>query len=264
MKSKFIHTISKGSRFNQIYIPKKLEHSFEVGDIVEVKIIEKKVRLFYSKSIKHLTPFKENIIKRIFAEINQFKEIKQIFVIGSFLTKNEDYNDLDILVVLRDEKINEKLVEKRIYEHLVQSLQLKYHLIIIKESILNNLIKKCPLTRSMLYNFVSNNNFELTDEMVIDKNHTKFLLMMPEDTLKVKVASRVLYDSIRRLITIQRFLDKKDSIPSEIDKDTKKILGETLYNYTMNNEEIDDKIRNMLRAIIKIKLETINKKLDMS
>ena len=41
----FRKKVSKGSRFNQIYIPKYLEDEIEVGDEVEVKLIKKHVEL---------------------------------------------------------------------------------------------------------------------------------------------------------------------------------------------------------------------------
>ena len=46
MQKEFIHKISKGSRFNQIYIPKEASN-FEVGDIVKVILLGKKQELYY-------------------------------------------------------------------------------------------------------------------------------------------------------------------------------------------------------------------------
>jgi len=261
MEVKFIHKISKGSRFNQIYVPKQMENVFEVGDIVEVKIIEKNFKLHYSKSLKQLTPFKVNIIKKIFSSLNMFKEITQIFVIGSFLTKNIDYNDVDILVILNDQFTDEKVLEKNIYDTLEKNFQLKYHIIMIKENNLLNLSKKCPLTRSMLYYFISNKNYELTQEKIYDNNHLKYLLMMPEDILEINVNSRVMFDNLRRLVTIEKFLDNASLNPLNIDKDTEKVLGNFLSQYLRNNEQIDDKLKSKVRDIIKLKLINIKNKM---
>src|SRR3989338_9269341 len=51
----FEHKISQGSRFNQIYIPKEMEEIFEVGDIVQVRLLKKKEQLHYSKTLKKLS-----------------------------------------------------------------------------------------------------------------------------------------------------------------------------------------------------------------
>src|SRR3989344_3610911 len=94
----FIHKVSKGRRFNQIYIPRGLESIFEAGDLVEVKLIKKKVELFYSRKIE-INEFKNKLIREIISFLSRFKDIKQIFMVGSFLTKKIDYNDIDLLII---------------------------------------------------------------------------------------------------------------------------------------------------------------------
>lgn len=99
-KSAFRHRVSKGSRFNQIYIPTGMAEIFEVGDLVKIRLIMKKERVYYSENLRKLgriSEFKENIIKQIFSLLEKFKEIKQAFVVGSFLTEKADYNDIDIM-----------------------------------------------------------------------------------------------------------------------------------------------------------------------
>ena len=73
----FEHKISKGGRFNQVYIPKEMEEIFEVGDIVQVKLLKKKEQLHYSKTLKKLGEFKERLIKEIFSSL------KALFVMPS-------------------------------------------------------------------------------------------------------------------------------------------------------------------------------------
>ena len=193
-KIKFIHRVSKGSRFNQIYVPKEMEHEFQSGDLVEVTLIEKKSSIYYSSDLINLSEFKENLIKNIFFELNKFKDIKQIFIIGSFLTQKQDYNDIDIIL------ISEKNIEKEVSTLLVDKFELKFHIMSISENNFKLLQKFCPLTRSMFFYFISNKKFKLLKETEINKDHIRFLLMMPEDILKIEVNSKNFYDSIRRLI----------------------------------------------------------------
>ncbi|MBS3092419.1 hypothetical protein J4466_03290 [Candidatus Pacearchaeota archaeon] len=255
---KFIHKVSKGSRFNQIYIPSSMEEFFEVGDLVEIRLVNKKIRVYYSKNTKKLGSFKEKLIQNIFSFLIKFREINQIFIIGSFLTKKEDYNDIDIIIV------SEKANEKQIYNDLIKKFELKFHIIILPRDKLNHLLKICPLTRSMFYYFISNMPFEINNgdklnKSEIDKKHIKFLLMMPEDLLKINLNSRVFYDAIRRLITINRFLENKELNPLEIEAELKELMGDSLFNYIKNNEALEDKIVEKLRNIIKNKLDKINK-----
>lgn len=250
MKYKFMHRVSKGSRFNQIYIPKKMEKTFEAGDIVKVELVKKKTEIFAENA--KLSEFKKKLIEEIFSFLSRF-EIKQIFFIGSFLNQKTDYRDIDILIIA-DEK-----TEKEIYEKLSDKFNLKFHLIAIPEPKFKILSETCPLTRSMLYSYASNHKFNLPKQK-IDKNHIKFLLMMPEDLLKIQAGSRVFYDSIRRLITIEKFLDNKELNSEKINSELKLLLG-NLYKYSKNNGEINKEIIKKFRKIMKSKLNSIMKKL---
>ena len=201
----FIHQISKGSRYNQIYIPKEMEEMFEIGDTIKVILLKKKTFIYYSKNLK-LGEFKKNLIKKVFQLLASFPEIKQVFIVGSFLVKKTDYKDIDILIVY-----NKKINEEKIQDFLTEKITLNFHILAIEEKSFNSLVKICPLTRSTLYYFVSNRKFVLPEESIFDKNHINFLLMMPYDLLKINAGSRTFYDNIRRLTTIQRFLDFEKS-----------------------------------------------------
>ena len=254
---KFIHTISKGSRHNQIYIPKEMEMNFSVGDIVQVKLVSKKIRLIYSKPLRNLSEFKEKLVLDVFSFLSQF-QIKQIFFVGSFLTEKIDYNDIDLLIIIKNQ---DKNLEEIIYNKLIEKFNLKFHILVISDKRFNVLIKICPLIRSMLTFFVSDNNFKLEKNMYLDKNHIKFLLMMPEDILEITPESRIFYDSLRRLVTIERFLNESDISTIRINSDLEELLGSNLIIILKENAKIDSKTINRLRNIIKDKLAKINSKL---
>ena len=69
---KFIHKVSKGSRFNQIYVPIQYSEDFEAGDFVEVRLLRKPLKIFYSQSIKKLSEFKEKLVKEIFSFLKKY------------------------------------------------------------------------------------------------------------------------------------------------------------------------------------------------
>src|SRR4030043_318398 len=50
----FEKKVSKGSKFNQIYIPKEIKEIVEVGDLVQVRLLEKHKELYYKKNIEKL------------------------------------------------------------------------------------------------------------------------------------------------------------------------------------------------------------------
>lgn len=241
---RFITKISKGSNFNQIYIPKDKSYEFPAGKMVEVKLLE--IPLVFSHFL-NISEFKEKLIKDIFAFLDNF-DIKQKIVCGSFLMRKIDYRDIDVLLIV--EKRNEKK-ENQIYEKLIEKFNLNFHVIFIEEKMFERLKEICPLTRSMLYRSVSDKQVILPKRK-IDKKHLQFLLMMPEDLLKIKTNSRIFYDNIRRLIAIEFFLANKEENPEKIEKETGKI-----FDNIKNNEQISEKDMNILREIIKRKLKGI-------
>ena len=251
---KFISAVSKGSRFNQIYVPRNMDGKFESGDLVEVRLLQKRIRLCYSKGLQKLSTFKENLIREVFSFLSRFEGLQQIFVVGSFLTEKVDYNDIDILLVTDKQ---ERYYEERIYPKLVDKFNLRFHIISIAEDRLSHLLEVCPLTRSMLYYHVSDKKSLDESNRKIDESHLRFLLMMPEDVLEIDVSSRVFYDSMRRLLTIERFLEVKDEDPVKINDELKKTLGDVLFFQLKSNEAIDEKIVKRIRALIMAELDKI-------
>ena len=67
---------------------------------------------------------------------------------------------------------------------------------------------------------------------------------------------------MRRLVTIERFLNNQELNPEIINNTVKKIVGDQVYWLLRQNEVIDDKIILNLRIIIKNKLVFINKRLN--
>jgi len=249
----FVHKVSKGSRFNQIYVPKEMELVFEVGDLVEVKLLKKSMSLFLTGEVE-LSEFKENLIRDVFSFLGKFKEVKCAFFFGSFLTKKIEYNDIDLLIVTE-----KKSFDKIVYKEIIDKFNLKFHVISIPEEKFLELGEICPLTRSMLSQSVSNKKFKIPKKR-IDKEHIEFLLMMPEDLMKIKTNSRVFYDNIRRLMVIERFLDYKEESQEDAEKEMTKSLGR-ISEKIKNNKEISEKEVEDIRKVIKNKLNRIRKKI---
>lgn len=248
----FRKKVSAGSRFNQIYIPKYLKNEIEVGDEVEVKLIKKHVEIYYSKGLKRLSPFKENLIKDVFSFFSKFDGILYLFVVGSFLFKKVDYRDIDIVIITEREIGN---FNEFVYNQLINKFNLRFHILSIEKERFEYLLKVCPLTRAMFGSYVCDKKVSLEREKIINKNHLMFLLMMPEDLLEVRLSSRVFFDNLRRLITIERFLIDKRLDITEINLELRDLIGERLYKRMENDESIDEKKIEDLRKIMKIKLK---------
>ncbi len=251
-----MHAISKGSRYNQIYIPRGLESHFEAGDIVEVRLLKKKESLHYSKHLKKLTRFKKQLIQEIFKSLLKYKKITQTYIIGSFLTTHEEYNDIDIVLISEEE------IDEKVQTSLTQEYNLRFHVISIKKDALTNSLKECPLMRSMFYYYVSNQEGLVFPTPKINKNYIKFLLMLPKDILNIGIEGRILYDALRRVIVIEAFLKKEEIAPDKIDFILKKNIGEMLLERIKKDKSIYKKEKVIIREIILSKLKNINKYLN--
>lgn len=254
MQAKFVKSVSKGSKFNQIYIPTSMESLIEVGDEVEVILVKKYIGLNYSKGLKKLSQFKESLIKGIFSFLNEHFDFHTMFIVGSFLIEKIDYHDIDI-VIIADKKAENS--EEKVYNKLIEKFNLKFHVLIIEEKRFWRLLKICPLTKAMFSSFICNKSINIPDEKLIDKKHIRFLLMMPYDLLEIKLSSRSFFDSLRRLITIERFLKNKTLSMAEINEELKMLMADSLYKKIRNNEEIEINSISILRKTIKSKLGVI-------
>lgn len=248
----FRKKVSKGSKFNQIYIPKEMENMVGVGDLVQVRLLKKYTELHYKKQ-KKLSNFKEYLIKNIFSSLQVFSEIKAIFVVGSFLYE-AIYNDIDIIIIVDKEREN---FEKHIENLLIKKFNQKFHILSFSEKKLKILIEKDPLTKAMFDSYISNKKIELNYKRTIDKKHIRFLLMMPEDLLELKLPSKIFYDNLRRLITMEQFLKNEELYGEAILNQIKKEIDAKLLNKIKNDKEINDKEINSLRKVIKEKINNI-------
>ncbi len=253
MPIQFIHQISKGSKYNQIYIPQEMRGLFEPGSLVKVVLLKKKASFYSSKNLPNLGEFKESLIKKIFQILGKLHGIEQIFVVGSFLTKHTDYKDIDLLVIC-----NKSIIGDKISSILAEKIGISFHILAVSDSSFRNLTETCPLIRSMLYFFVSNKPLSLPKKTSLDKKHLNFLLMMPQDLLKINASSRAFYDSLRRLITIQRFLESRSLNALEIEDELKTFLKD-IFLIAKNNEPLTKKSLDKLRELIKLKLKLIDR-----
>jgi hypothetical protein len=248
----FEKKVSKGSKFNQIYIPKEMERIVEVGDLVQIKLLEKHKELYY-KNQKKLPDFKEYLIKNIFSDLQRFNEIKTIFVVGSFLYETI-YNDIDIIIIIDKEK---KVSEKNIENLLIKTFNQKFHVLLFSEEKLRTLIEKDPLTRIMFNNYISNKKIDFDYKKKIDEKHIMFLLMMPEDLLELRLPSKIFYNNLRRLITIEEFLKNKNLERQDLLNKIKKEINIKLLDKIKNNEEINNEEIDILRRLIRVKIKNI-------
>ncbi len=258
-ETKFLHRVSKGSRYNQIYIPREMENEFGVGDAVEVRLIERKPEIFVHKA--KLTNFKEMLIKEIFKFLEKFKEIEQIFVVGSFLLEKTSYRDIDLVLLTKNEEYEE--FDNKINEKISEEFNLKFHIISGEKNGLIEDLKFSPMMRSMFSHFTSNKKFEVPKERIIEKNNILLVLMAPEDLINYDLEdSRLYYNSLRKLFITERFLNNEEEDIVKAYEDIKKEIGDKLFEEIRKYEYISKKDKEKIRKVIAVKLKKLKRTIN--
>ncbi len=152
-----IGKITKGSKIDQIYLPKK-RIGFPIGNYVRItplnisiENIKKDKPFFYN--IEVIEPIKLRIIKEIFSMINVELENQNIIITGSFLDAGFNFNDIDILILTNISNTEEarKIIEKKIESQ----TGIKPHIILMNNKSFISSLSVDPLYQSMLSKCIS-------------------------------------------------------------------------------------------------------------
>lgn len=233
-----ISKISKGSKMDQIYIPKN-RPGFSIGSPVVIKPLEeeKVTEKPYFYNINHIEPVKLYIINEIIKIIDKNCSYENIIFTGSFLDNGFNFEDIDILLIT-DKSIN---IKKKIEN----STGIKTHIIFIDnktlakglstDPIYRMMISKCISKKRFIYNIKSEIDYKLLDLHLL-KSKT---LINNFDILN----GNEKYYLTRNLISICAYI-KNERISKEIiDNEIKKIFcvssKDIRYNILDKNKFLD-------------------------
>ena len=233
MVNEIIGKISKGSKMDQIYIPKN-RIGFNAGEYVLIlplkgkldegeggKEGKKKAKLnFYG--IKELEPLKMSLIESIIETINRKispDNVDNIIFTGSFLEKGFRFNDIDLLLI-GEEKINTQIIK----EEIENMTRIKTHIIMLNNKTLAWGLSIDPLYSLMLSGCVSlkkvifNVKREI-DYKILDLNLLKSKTLI--DNFSILNGEEKYYltlNMVSILLFIQGKKLTKDRVNSEIEK----------------------------------------------
>ncbi|MBI2449097.1 hypothetical protein HYV49_02255 [Candidatus Pacearchaeota archaeon] len=255
-----IARVSRGSKMDQIYIPKQ-RAILNIGEFAVIKPLysqKKKIKSdkIYFYGTKELEPIKLSIIKELVGIIEKYVRADNIIITGSFLHKGFDFNDIDILIV-SERPIKTSSIENEIDE----KLGIKSHMIILSNSSLIKGLETDPLYHTMLSCCVARKRLtpvkkQKINYKLLDMHLLKSRILI--DNFDILNGNEK-YDLIRNLIAIYLFL-KKEKVT--IEKIHKKILS--LFKVS-SISEIKRNIINkesFLNKFGKIYKETYNKILE--
>jgi len=253
-----IAKISRGSKMDQIYLPKN-RFGLNPGSYVLVREIsyENEEKLFYY-NIKNLEKVKIIITKEMFKLLNKYN-FDNVIITGSFLDQGFNFNDMDIILI-KDHEISLDQIKIELNE----KLGINAHLILIDYSSLLKGISTDPLFQTMLNNYISKKRFihnvrpeikyKLLDLHLLNSE----LLVENFDFLNGQERLSLL----RNLMAINLFVVKKQFITKDqIYKRMKNVFGsdifENLKNGKINKKEFAKKYKLMYNKTFELILEGI-------
>ena len=218
--------ISKGSKMDQIYIPKN-RVGFNVGDYVIVKLISseeqeqikkqgKSLRKPFLYGINRIESIKMEIIVRIFNILAKF-QFENVVITGSFLENGFNFNDIDLVLISeKKNSVKKEMIESQI----VNSIGIKPHLILLSKKILISGLETDPIYENMISRCISR------ERIVFNYRRQIFPEILDLQLLKSKnlIGNFQKYNGrekeylVKNLVSISLFLEGKKINQEEIVK----------------------------------------------
>ncbi len=257
-----IGKISKGSKMDQIYIPKN-RTGMSAGQYVLILPLESKMQeksLFkpYFYNLKSIEPIKLKIIEEIFSIIKKEANVKNIIITGSFLEPGFKFNDIDILII-NEEKKNIEFLKRKIEK----TLGIKSHLIFLSTKTLTSGLSTDPLYSLMLSKCISNKRIIFKVKRKINYKLLDLHLLKSKnliDNFEILSGDEKYYLTLN-MVSILLFIEGKKLGKEIVDKEIKKLfyvsikeLKENLINkneFTKRYKGIYNKTFNLVMEKIK-------------
>ncbi len=226
-----IGKISKGSKMDQIYIPKNRVGLY-TGSYVKITPIDNVEipRQLYFHNVKNIEPIKVQIVKNLFEIIDNYNN-DNIIITGSFLEKGFNFNDIDILVISEKNTTISKEIESK--------LKINPHIIFLTNKELQRGLETDPLYQLMLDKCIAKNRFiykfqNKPNYKILDLHLLKSAILPTNFDI---LDGRNKYYLIRNIIAIDLYIKNKKLTKENIDNTIKS---------SFNLNSIDEIRNNML------------------
>ena len=221
-----IGRVSKGSKMDQVYIPKN-RIGLDIGRYVLISSFDEgkdsKIDKPYFYGVSNVGSLKIEIINKIFRAVeNSVESYENIIVGGSFIDEGFDFNDIDVLIV-SDDKLNVKIIEKM----LERDIGAKIHVVFIdNKSLIEGMssdplyimiLSKCAARKRFVYRIKRKINYKILDFHLLKSK----ALVDGFDVL----SGREKYKLTRNMIAISLFLKGKKVSLDLVDKEINKVFG---------------------------------------
>lgn len=254
-----IGRISKGSRMDQVYIPKN-RAGLDIGSYVVIKPAktEKIIEKPHFYNVDGIEPIKITIIKEIMSIIDSnFEEYENIIITGSFLDKGFHFNDIDIILISEF-----KREIKNLSGILESKLGIKTHILLLDNKTLMKGLSTDPLYQTMLSNCVSKKRFiynfkRKVNYKLLDVHLFKSKILIDNfDNLN----GNKKYYLIRNAVAIFLYMQNKDVGRKDIDRKIEKLFDvsiEEIKQNVLNHDEFIKKYKSFHEKTFDMILEKI-------
>ena len=256
-----ISKVSKGSRMDQIYIPKQ-RAGFATGSYVVVKQLEESEArtaenpFFYN--INFLEPVKVKIAEEIFGHIRgAVDRYDNILITGSFLEKGFNFNDIDV-VLISEGKVDKKQLE----ESLEIKIGVQVHITLIGNKALIKGLNTDPLYQAMVSKAISVKRFVYRVQPKINYKILDLHLLKSKTLIDGfdALSGREKYEMVRNAVAISLFVDGKTVSKEKVDSAIDKLFGKEM-SLKLKENMVGDK-KEFLRKYRNFHERLFNKILD--
>jgi len=219
-----IAKISRGTLMDQIYIPKN-RFGLSVGSPVIIKPLEYEISIKkpYFYNIPSIEPIKFELVSKILPLIDKNIDNENIIITGSFLEKGFNFNDIDVIIIAKNNTNNVKFLKDRLKEE----IGVDFHIVILDNKSLiiglqtdplyQMMISKCISKKRILYKVKNKINYKILDLHLLKSE----LLIDNFDYLN----GNEKYYLVRNTISISLFLKHQKINKEVIDNEIKKVFG---------------------------------------
>ena len=236
-----ISKVSKGTRMDQVYIPKNRK-GLDIGTYVIIKPLESKkiVEKPFFYNVKHIEPIKIDIIMNILSTIDKIiDKYENTIITGSFLDEGFNFGDIDIIIITED-----KLSKLQIKKSLEDAIKIKIHPIILSKKALmiglstdplyNMLLSKCVAKKRIIFKI----KYKL-DYKVLDLHLLKSKLLINNFNHLNGIDK---YYLTRNMVAIFLYIKHKKVNKETVDKEIERIFNiksiQEIKQNMLNKEEV--------------------------
>lgn len=226
MVNGIIARISRGSRMDQVYLPKNRPSAFNVGDYVVIApaLQQKQIAPYYYNT-GHIEPIKAEIIQGILGNA----EAENIIISGSFLEKGFNFDDIDIIV------LNGK--GREIGQYVEGAFGLKAHIINMDYGALMAGLNTDPLFQVMLSRFAAKGRILLNIRPEINCKlldmHLLKSKLLPEQFEHLNGKEK--YKLTRNMIAIKLFINGEKATIDKVNREIEALFGKGTVKLLLDN-----------------------------